>query len=136
MFPKNIQIPAKHMLATINNLTFPVIAVLIRVIASEAKQSLTTGLLRHFVPRNDTLKIESRNSVSVRDNVIIWTCLSLNINKLWRFSSEEGFDFHQGFKPAGDRGNILPGQRPEEEQGKIRPKIKRQNPGLDFSEAL
>src|SRR3989338_2411130 len=51
------------------------IAVLISVIASEAKQSLATGLLRHFVPRNDTLKIESRNSVSVRDNVIIWTCL-------------------------------------------------------------
>ncbi|HLD40915.1 MAG TPA: hypothetical protein VJA84_01925, partial [Candidatus Omnitrophota bacterium] len=46
------------------------IAVLISVIASEAKQSLATGLLRHFVPRNDTLKIESRNSVSVRDNVI------------------------------------------------------------------
>ena len=63
------------MLATINNLTFPVIAVLISVIASEAKQSLATGLLRHFVPRNDTLKIEYRNSVSVRDNVIIWTCL-------------------------------------------------------------
>src|SRR3989338_8713120 len=56
------------------------IAVLISVIASEAKQSLTTGLLRHFVPRNDTLKIESRNSVSVRDNVIIWTCL-INVGK-------------------------------------------------------
>src|SRR3990167_651635 len=50
---------------------FKIIAVLISVIASEAKQSLATGLLRHFVPRNDTLKIESRNSVSVRDNVII-----------------------------------------------------------------
>ena len=48
-----------------------IIAVLISVIASEAKQSLATGLLRLFVPRNDTLKIESRNSVSVRDNVII-----------------------------------------------------------------
>jgi len=61
-------------------LLFYYIAVLISVIASEAKQSLATGLLRHFVSRNDTLKIESRNSVSVRDNVIIWTCLILLVS--------------------------------------------------------
>src|SRR3989338_1612242 len=66
----------------VTKLTFSIIAVLISVIASEAKQSLATGLLRHFVPRNDTLKIESRNSVSVRDNVIIWTCLIFHLNLL------------------------------------------------------
>ena len=65
------------------------IAVLISVIASEAKQSLTTGLLRRFVPRNDTLKIESRNSVSVRDNVIIWTCLVCADGRCCRFGKIE-----------------------------------------------
>ena len=35
------------------------IAVLISVIASEAKQSLATGLLRHFVPRNDSFSVIS-----------------------------------------------------------------------------
>ena len=56
---------------------FFTIAVPISVIASGAKQSLATGLLRRFAPRNDNLKSNLKILIAPENWFLIWTRLIL-----------------------------------------------------------